>query len=193
MNYAAAFSITMKLLERLKPYGFQLRVTPSDELEIQSTDQQTLFKATSPQVMMAWIDGYACSSQRCHPVPSVLHWLTDHPRLPELLPFLRASAYGRDTSGRKTRHRIEFDADRAGRELTEEALLLTARCPHCESPMHPFRRRTSSSRSIYVAVACPGGQSSPCSKGQAAAQAQEDLLALIQNRPTSPVQGTFRW
>jgi hypothetical protein len=113
--------------------------------------------------------------------------LTEHPRWPDLLPYIRLEVYDRDGGHTHPRHRLEVQTPPAA--LAKDLLTIVVDCAGCGTPMHPVRQRQAGTVHLYLAVACPLSVMLGCARSRAAAEAYEQIVAAVKGRvdPRQPV------
>lgn len=110
--------------------------------------------------------------------------LSKHPKLKEVLPYLKIETYSKDGLS-EPRFRIEVIPGAPRRFLN-----IVSVCPACGSAMHPIRERQgknkrSSSHHYYVAASC---RELGCSRGKAAHEEYLRLKSAILFRPMSQLK-----
>lgn len=110
-----------------------------------------------------------------------------HPLWPRIKGFLHVEPYGKDTSRKKVRHRIEFQE--MPRELADKAVEQKVPCINCGRSISVVRARHGEG-SLYYSPACPQTESLSCSRGRAASDEYESVvLRFCQCRWCRPMWG----
>lgn len=113
----------------------------------------------------------------------VARTLADHPRWPLVAAAIKVETGTLLASGRQHR-RVELDARRFSIAEVAELLSIRVACAACGKTIQPLRRRRGKSAGraerpgrLFVALTCELAENIGCSRGLAATQAYERLLA----------------
>lgn len=105
--------------------------------------------------------------------------LIEHPRWPDLLPLIKVQRYDRDGGHAHPRHRLEVLEPESPR-LRAALLQIETLCAECDRPIHPIRERRgqhTARHTLYLAVTCEWSVRFECSRGRAAHEEYERLIA----------------
>lgn len=117
--------------------------------------------------------------------------LLDHPRWPEIAPYVRVETYSRDGGHHHPRHRLEVLRPPNIRRFTDVHMP----CVACGALIHPIRLRNGRGRvHCYLAVTCSLSVRYACARSRAAAVEYERIVAAVLAGATRRPQAlAFDW